>query len=111
MNTTTATLTPTAISQALAARRERASNEASNYGLFRQANGVYSVITRQGKVYETSATTCTCRDFEYRGGDLGSCKHTYLVRTAEEEHQAVAQAKAAARAQYEARMALDFPVD
>jgi hypothetical protein len=47
---TTTTLTPTAISQALGLRRERASREANNYGLFRQGNGVYSVITRQGKV-------------------------------------------------------------
>lgn len=25
--------------------------------------------------YETTATTCSCKDFMYRGGKVGACKH------------------------------------
>jgi predicted nucleic acid-binding Zn finger protein len=112
MNTTTATLTPSAISQALGMRRERASREANQYGLFRQANGVYSVVSRDGKrTYEATETACTCADFRHRGAAIGACKHVFQVRTAEEERREVAEAKAADRARYEARLAEDFPAD
>lgn len=109
MNTTAATLSPAAISQALAVRRERAKREALNYGLFRQPNGTYSVVSRQGRVYEATATSCTCADFTNRGQEISACKHVYLVRTAEEEREERTQAERVARSRR--LMAEDFPSD
>jgi hypothetical protein len=62
-------------------------------------------------VNETTATSCTCADFRHRGAAIGACKHVFQVRTAEEELAEQTQAKAVARARYEARLALDFPAD
>lgn len=100
---------PAVIGQALAIRRERATKEKDNYALFRQETGVYSVISRQGKAYEATATTCTCADFRSRGRELGACKHVYLVRTAEEERiEAVCAARLANARKH---LLEDFPAD
>lgn len=89
MNTTPTTqptqLSPAQISAMLQARRERAKTEALNYGLFRQPNGVWSVVSRDGKrVYETTQFACSCPDFARLGKELGACKHVFLIRTEEE---------------------------
>ena len=89
----TTQLSPAQISAMLATRRERAQSERLNYGLFAQGNGQWLVVSRDGRrVYQTTATNCSCPDFQKRGKELQSCKHTYIIRT-EEERLAEEQAR------------------
>ena len=89
----TTQLSPAQISAMLAQRRERARNERENYGLLRQGNGVWSVVSRDGKtVYETTQFACTCPDFNRWGKEISACKHVFLVRS-EEERLAEEQAR------------------
>ncbi len=110
--TTSTQLTPQTIGSQLAQRRERAKEQANQYGLFRQPNGVYSVVSRDGeRVYEATTLCCSCPDFERRGQELGCCKHIYMVRSAEEEREEQVRARTAKIAAARRMMALDFPAE
>lgn len=97
-----------------AVRAQRAQEQAFNYGLFAQPTGVFSVVARTGeKVYETTATTCTCPDFEHRGSKQTPpvpCKHQHLVRAEQVRKDEEARARAADRARIARNMANDFPL-
>jgi hypothetical protein len=91
------------------ARQQRAAREHAGYKWTLEARFIgrrpvtwYLCRTPQGVTYEVTATSCTCRDFEYRSGPLQiSCKHIAAYQLAasqgeikdlEEVRKAIAQA-------------------
>lgn len=104
----------TANHRAAAIRTQRATEQANNYGLLRQPNGVFSVVkTTDATVYETTPTSCTCPDFAYRGSKTTPptpCKHQFLVREEQARLDQQQQARLTVIENARRNMARDFPI-
>ena len=59
------------------ARRKRAEKELGNYDFRATDDGWLVTKIDTGEVRMVSNSTCTCPDFENRGGP---CKHMYMTR-------------------------------